>query len=384
LTLNDQLPTKFMRYLSLDFFRGLTIALMIVVNTPGSSLHVFPPLRHAAWHGCTPTDLVFPFFLFIVGVALWFSLSASNGTLTPVISGKLLRRAGLIFLVGLALNAYPFYDKVWGSLRIMGILQRIGLAFGLAGFLCVLLSKRTLMVAAGLILVGYWLALWYFGGDDPFSKETNLVRQVDLTLLGESHLYKKFGVPFDPEGLLSTIPAAVNVIFGYLTGSWIADANNREDNEITKKQALCLRLLQNGAIIGVAGLIFNEIFPINKPLWTSSYVLYTCGLAMIFLSACIWAFDIKGWRKPAQPFLVFGANPLIAFVLSGVIVKTMNIFKNTDANGDVHTPFQWIYQHIFARINDGPWGSLLFSLTYTALIWCVCWVLYKRKIFIRL
>jgi predicted acyltransferase len=376
-----------MRYLSLDFFRGLTIALMIVVNNPGSWSHVYAPLRHAAWHGCTPTDLVFPFFLFIVGVALWFNFSKVNEQFTPSVGWKIARRAALIFLVGLALNAYPFFDKNWHELRIMGVLQRIGIAFGVAGFLCVLLPRKILPWAAGALLGGYWLAMWYFGGEDPYSKETNLVRQLDLALLGENHLYKKFGVPFDPEGLFSTLPASVNVMLGYLTGSWITAANNRiaDNNTVEEKQNLCLQLLRNGVVIGIAGLVWNEFFPINKPLWTSSYVLYTCGLAMIFLSACIWMFDIKAWKKIAQPFVVFGSNPLFAFVMSGLVVKTLNIFKHTEEGSKlVITPTMQIYENIFAKINGGELGSLLYAIAYTAFIWLMCWVLYKRRIFIKL
>ena len=366
-----------MRYLSLDFFRGLTIALMIVVNTPGTYAHVYAPLRHAPWHGCTPTDLVFPFFLFIVGVALWFSFSKFNQQLSTALTKKILRRSILIFLVGTALAAYPFFGKNWAEFRIMGVLQRIGLAYGIAAFLCVALSRRALVGAVATMLLGYWAALWLGGGADPFSKETNLVRQVDLLFLGAAHVYQKYGLPFDPEGLLSTIPAAATTILGYLSGSLIAAKGD-------DKKGLILDLLTYGAILGAVGLLWDLVFPINKPIWTSSYVLYAGGLAMILLSACIWFFDLKKWQAPAKPFLVFGANPLFAFVLSGLLLKTINLYKYVDVEGKTRAGQYWLYKTFFAPLDGGEFGSLLFALAYMAFIWAVCWVPYKRKIYIKI
>jgi predicted acyltransferase len=363
-----------MRYLSLDFFRGLTIALMIVVNTPGTWSHVYAPLRHAEWHGCTPTDLVFPFFLFIVGVAIWFSFSKFNGQLDGVLARKILRRTVLIFLVGLALNAYPFFNKNYAELRIMGVLQRIALAYGLAAFLCVWLKKRDILPQAALVLLAYWAALAIGGG---YSLESNLVRQIDLALLTEHHVYKGFGLPFDPEGLFSSFPAAVTVMLGYFCGSLIA-AHGAD------KWALLRQLLLYGVVMGAVGLLWDLVFPINKPLWTSSYVLYSAGLAMIFLSFCIWALDIRGWQAPARPFLVFGANPLFAFVLSGLLVKTMNLFRYTDAEGASHGGYHWLYKNLFYPIDAGNFGSLLFALCYAGFIWLLCWMLYRRKIFIKI
>ena len=396
-----------MRYLSLDFFRGLTIALMIVVNDPGTWSHVYAPLRHAEWHGCTPTDLVFPFFLFIVGVSLWFSFSKFNQRLTPDLTRKILRRTALIFLIGLALNAYPFFGKDWSALRIMGVLQRIALAYGLGAFLCVLLPRATLAITGGLMLAVYWTLLHLGGGADPYSLGTNLVRTLDIALLGESHLYKGFGMPFDPEGLLGMFPAAVTVILGYLTGSLIAEHSYQlpvisqpvasdqllSDETATGGQIaqspntqinLVFDLLWYGTSLGAAGLLWGLAFPINKPLWTSSYVLYAGGLAMIFLAVCVWALDIRGWTRAAKPFLVFGANPLFAFVLSGLLVKTMALIKYTDAEGKSHGALHWVYQNIFYRIDPAEFGSLLYALCYTAVIWAVCWVLYQRKIFIKI
>ena len=366
-----------MRYLSLDFFRGLTIALMIVVNNPGTWEHVYAPLRHAEWHGCTPTDLVFPFFLFIVGVSLWFSFSKFNQQLNPALTRKILRRTALIFLIGLLLNAYPFVGKDWSVFRIMGVLQRIALAYGVGAFLCVLLPRIALAVTGGLILAVYWTLLQIGGDADPYALATNLPRFVDIALLTEAHLYKGFGVAFDPEGLLATLPAAVTVILGYLTGSLITQKG-------TDKSSLVFDLLAYGVALGAAGMIWGLVFPINKPLWTSSYVLYAGGLAMIFLAACIWALDIRAWQRPAQPFLIFGANPLFAFVLSGVLVKTLNLIKYTDAEGASHGVLFWVYKNVFYRIEPAEFGSLLYALSYVTLIWGLSWVLYRRRIFIKI
>lgn len=366
-----------MRYLSLDFFRGLTIALMIVVNNPGTWQSIYDPLEHADWHGCTPTDLVFPFFLFIVGVALWFSFSKFNRQLTPARTRKILRRAALIFLIGVALNAFPFYNKNWAELRILGVLPRIGIAYGLAAFLCVTLSRQMLIWAGGLILVIYWLLLYWGGGAEPYSLESNIVRQVDLWVLGAGHLWMGKGIPFDPEGLLSTLPAVVTVIMGYLAGGLIADRKNDHNR-------LVYDLLLYGILIGAIGFVWGFAFPINKSLWTSTFVLYTGGLAMIFLSCCIWALDIRGWSTGAKPFLVFGSNPLFAFVLAALMVKTAGIFKYTDPEGKSRTVLYWVYQHVFYPIHQAELGSLLYALSFTAVVWLVCLVLYKRGIFIKI
>ena len=237
------------RYLAIDFFRGLTIALMIIVNTPGDWEAVFAPLRHAEWHGCTLADWIFPFFLYIVGVSAWFSFEKYHQKLSPVLARKILRRAGLIFLIGVALNAYPFVHTNWPELRIMGVMQRIGLAYGLAAFLCLSLNKKQLVIASGLLLAGYWAALWFGGTGDPYSIETNLVRQIDIAVLGAAHLNHGISIPFESEGLLSTLPAVVTVVIGYLTGGLIA--NKKQDK---KKSGVRLIEIRTGAYRYRAGV----------------------------------------------------------------------------------------------------------------------------------
>jgi predicted acyltransferase len=366
-----------MRYLSLDFFRGLTIALMVVVNNAGNWQHVFAPLRHAEWHGCTPTDLVFPFFLFIVGVSMWFSFSKMSHLSTAEKTYSVLRRMGLIFLVGLLLNAYPFIDRDWYTFRFMGVLQRIALAYGLAGLLCIWLSRRNLAISGGVLLLGYWLLLWLGGTGDPYSLQGNLVRQLDLAILTPEHLYKGFGIPFDPEGLLSTLPAVVNVICGYFVGIFIHEKGEQKTELVTE-------LAKFGLMGVVAGFLWGNFFPINKPLWTSSYALYTIGWAMLFLSLSIWALDIRGWRAVAKPFLVFGANPLFAFVLSGILAKTLGFWKYQDMDGQTRSAAHWIYQYIFYPIEQYELGSLLYALSFGAVIWLACWLLYRRRVFIKI
>ena len=271
----DTTPER--RLLALDAFRGATIAGMILVNMPGSWGHIYAPLRHAAWHGATPTDLIFPFFLFVVGTSMWFSFRKFDHRLSPPLARKIVRRVALIFLVGLFLSAYPFVGRdLPGDLRIMGVLQRIALAYGLAAFLVLLLSPRNVVAASAAILLGYWALLLAVGGAEPYALESNVVRRVDLAIFGEAHVWHGFGIPFDPEGLLSTLPAVVTVVMGYIAGRWITESPRRED--------AILRMLLTGTLLILAGVAWNPLFPINKPLWTGSYVLYTGGIAFVALA----------------------------------------------------------------------------------------------------
>lgn len=365
------------RFLSLDFLRGLTIALMVIVNNPGTWGHVYPPLRHADWHGCTPTDLVFSFFLCIVGIAMYFSFSKFNGQLSAVLTKKILRRTALIFLIGFALTAYPFYNKDYQLIRIMGVLQRIGLAYGLGAFLCIFFKKQHLLLVSAGILLAYWALMWWGGGADPYSLEHNFANQIDLYIFTAAHVYKGFGIPFDPEGLFSTLPATCNVVGGYLIGGLIAQ-HKEKPYELVKTLALW------GAGTAALGWVWGWFFPINKPLWTSSYVLFTVGLAMMFLAVCIWVLDIKGWQRAAKPFLVFGANPLFAFVLSGLLVKTLALFKYADAEGTIQNGNFWLYNQFFFVIDQYKFGSLLYALFHGLVIWFFCWLLYRRNIFIKI
>ncbi|MCD6235128.1 MAG: hypothetical protein J7K63_08850 [Candidatus Marinimicrobia bacterium] len=381
-------PSK--RLISLDAFRGLVIAFMITVNTPGSWRQIYAPLRHASWHGCTPTDLVFPFFLFIVGVAMWFSFRKYDHAATPEAIKKVLKRTALIFIIGVLLNAYPFIRfnpeltfgqelaEYYGNLRIMGVLQRIALAYGIASLLVLKFKRKTWLWTGAGILVAYWLLMRWLGGPEPFSLADNFARKVDLFFFGESHVYKGFGIPFDPEGLFSTLPAIVTVLIGYETGRMITRAKSRPE--------LVNDLYLYGAAALFAGYVWGQFFPINKPIWTSSYVLYTGGLAMMVLALFILIIDVKGYRKWTYPLRVFGMNPLFLFILSVFWVKTLSrIVRWTSEDGTVMTGLRWIYQSICVPLlGDSPNGSLLFALMHIFIYWLILRELYKRKIYIKI
>ena len=289
------------RLVSLDIFRGLTIAFMIIVNTPGSWEYVYAPLRHAKWHGCTPTDLVFPFFLFIVGVSTFYSLKKYGNEFNTGSVLRILRRMVLIFAVGLLLAIFPKFVRDYSTLRILGVLQRIALAYGIGAVICLTVRRDYLWIITAVILLGYWGLMALFGGADPFSLESNLAAKVDQAILGANHMYKGFGIPFEPEGLLSTIPAVATVIIGYFTGEMIS----RSDGGKT-----VVRLLLLGAASTGLGLLWGIFFPINKPLWTSSYVLYTAGLAMVLLAVIYLLADVLKFQKWGTFFLVFGTNAI--------------------------------------------------------------------------
>lgn len=364
------------RYVSVDVLRGMTIAAMILVNTPGSWSHIYPPLRHAAWHGCTPTDLVFPFFLFIVGASMWFSFSKFQGQVTGAVIGKVLKRTAIIFLIGLGLNAFPFI-RDYGDLRILGVLQRIALAYGATAFLCLYLKQRALAVVSVVLLLGYWAGLYFGGGANPYGLETNLVRAVDLWVLGADHVWQGTGVPFDPEGLLSTIPSVVTTLAGYATGALVG--RGAHPAETTRK----LVLYGVGAL-GL-GWLWGFVFPINKALWTSSYVLYTAGWAWLFLALLVYMIDLKQVKAWTQPFVVFGSNPLFVYVLSILWVKIyIHWIHLSDGNGGTVTAYGWLFDRVFAPLAGNLNGSLLFAVVHVLGFWLAALVLYRKKIFIKI
>ena len=318
------------RYTALDVLRGMTIAGMILVNNPGSWGKIFPPLKHAAWHGCTPTDLVFPFFLFIVGAALSFAFAKYNDTLNRSSVKKVITRSALIFLTGLLLNAFPFYNtspaanlsfgQNWlnyiESLRIFGVLQRIALCYLIGALLALWLQKPKKIISAGVSLMTlHVLILVLFGGDSPFSKEGNISGAIDVAVVGAAHVYKGFGLPFDPEGLLGVLSGSATVLFGYLIGGII-----RKSKE--KIEAVGSLYTIGLVSLGI-GIILSIVIPINKPLWTPSYVFYAGGWSVIMLAFFIYLIDIKGKEKLFFPFKALGLNPLFAFVMAGVFAKTV-------------------------------------------------------------
>lgn len=359
------------RYLPIDVFRGLTIFLMILVNTPGSWNYVYEPLKHAEWHGCTPTDLVFPFFLIAIGLSIAFSFKKFRSN-KPKQLKKILKRSFIIFLIGVLLNWFPFYYKSFDQLRFLGVLQRIALAYLIAGIMITYCSRNLISILSVLILLGYWLLLFLLGGNDPYSLEQNGIGALDIFLFGSDHVYSGFGIDFDPEGILGSFPAAVSIAIAYKIGLYIQEAKNR------------ILLPRDLVLIGlgflILGMIWNQWLPINKPLWTGSYVVYTAGWAIIVLATLIWFIESRKWKFWVKPFQVFGLNPLFSYVLSIAVVKLMlYTFRINDMN-----LYAWSYEEYFQPLFGNYPGSFLFALTFTFIIWVFSLILYKKAIVIKI
>ena len=396
----NQLKTQ--RYVALDVLRGMTVAGMIMVNNPGTWGHIFSPLRHAPWSGCTPTDLVFPFFLFCVGVALAFSFAKYGDTLNAASSKKLVKRGILIFIVGLALNMFPFYPTSVNSemtfwqnyvswldhLRIFGVLQRIALCYILGGFLALLLKKpKKILIGIIFLTVLHWIILMIFGSEPGWSTLTgNIAGKIDIALLGENHVYKGYGIPFDPEGLLGVISGSATVLLGYYIGQMIRHTEQKIDAvaKLYTTALICLGL----------GLVWSIWLPINKPMWTGSYVLYAGGWAIMMLAFFIYFIDVKGKEKPFTPFKAMGMNPLFAFVMAGIFAKTFGRiikWKYMDATEDgtlvekTMSASRWFYENCCVSIfGDNEYASLMYALIYVAIFVAMAMFLYRKKIIIKL
>lgn len=360
------------RLLSLDVFRGMTICFMIIVNNPGSWGKIYTPLKHADWHGCTPTDLVFPFFVLIVGFSMVFSFAKLGGKPKGRVAVKILKRAFLIFLVGLLLNWFPFFHKHISDLRIMGVLQKIALSYGGAAFIILYARKEWLPFLTGILLLGYWALLFYGGGELPYGPKENLVRAVDLAILGPSHMYSGFGLPFDPEGIVGCIPSIGTVIIGYIAGSRILKLESK-DNLIFEYTIAGIALVSIGYLWGLQ-------FPINKPLWTSSYVLYTAGLGILLIAILIYIIDVLKWDKWTMPFRVFGLNPLFSFVLSGVVVKIFIYILKINGRSINNIAYQDFFQPLFGDYL----GSFLYAISFMIFIWIFAYFLYRKRIIVKL
>ena len=366
------------RLRSLDVFRGLTIAAMILVNNPGSWSYVYAPLNHAEWHGATPTDWIFPFFLFIVGVSIAFAIGQrkESGADRKDLVRKILWRSLIIFAIGLFLSAYPHFD--WSTLRIPGVLQRIALVYGITAILFLWLDLRQMFWLGAGCLLAYWGMLTLVpvpGGFPPnFEPATNLGAWIDASLLG-GHLWSQSKV-WDPEGLLSTLPALATSISGILAGAWL-----QSDRDHFEKTA---GLMVTGTILLAGGLVWNAVFPINKQLWTSSYVLYTSGLAMLVFGVLYWWIDIHGHHRGTLPFVVYGTNALIVFAVSGLLARTLNAIHVTDSAGNVASIKAWLWTSVFERAFDSPYNaSLAHAIVYVLLLLGFAWLLYSRRIFIK-
>lgn len=365
------------RLLSLDAFRGGTIAFMILVNNPGTWANIYYPLRHAEWHGCTPTDLVFPFFLFIVGVSMYLSFGKFKQELNQETILKIGKRTALIFLIGVLLNWFPFYPTHLSDLRIMGVLQRIALAYGFGALICLRVPIGKLFYVGVSILLGYWALMYFSVAENPYELETNFARKVDLMVFGENHIWDGFPLPFEPEGLISTIPAIVTVIAGYIVGWRIKTLEN--------KNILVKEMLFYGFLVLFVGWFWDKFFPINKALWTSSYVFYTAGMATIGLGMMIEIIDIQGKKRLVQPLVIFGTNPLFAYVLSGVLANTLyDLIQWEDASGAIIHANDWLYTDIFQPVFGDFNGSLMFAITFVIVCWSVTALLYRKGVFIKI
>jgi predicted acyltransferase len=368
------------RYLALDVLRGLTIALMIVVNTPGDWSNVFSPLLHADWHGFTITDLVFPTFLFVVGNAMSFSMKKMEKMSQTLFLKKVFKRTALIFLIGWGLNAFPFFDTNesggismidWSAVRLLGVLQRIALCYLIASLVLYYLGKRGAIVFSIITLMGYWAVLYFFGDpSDPYSLEGNAALKLDLWLIGTKNLYTGEGIPFDPEGLLSTLPSVVNVIAGFLAGKFIQQIGNN-------KRAVKALLLAGLIAIGFS-LIWDLAFPINKKIWTSSYVLVTVGLDLIVLGFLVLIIEVQKINKWTYPLEVFGRNPLILYIMAWLVIDIMYAIPvgENSLKGA-------IYSGLFTSWIGPKTASFLFAIAYMSLIWCIGYLMDKRKIYIK-
>ncbi|MCU0448897.1 MAG: heparan-alpha-glucosaminide N-acetyltransferase domain-containing protein [Bernardetiaceae bacterium] len=376
------------RLQSLDVFRGITIAGMILVNNPGDWGHIYPPLAHAAWHGWTPTDLVFPFFLFIVGVAIVFALPAPGQPRPSGLGGKVARRAATIFGLGLLMAAYPFFNFEASpvelssqvvKIRLMGVLQRIALCYAAASLLYLYAPPRTWYWLGSGLLLGYWaLMAWApVPGHGPglwHDEVNNFAAYVDRLLIGENHLWAGAKRLRDPEGLLSTLPAMVTTLLGIRAGRWLKNADPAPEQRT-------LRLLVDGCLLAALGYVWDWGFPINKPLWTSSYVVFTAGLANCGLALCYYLVDQRGYRTWAFPFRVYGVNALIVFVLSGMLAETFGLFKVGEPPHRVAINYR-LYEFYLQFLSENN-ASLAYALTWVGGWFLVLWWMFRRNIIIK-
>lgn len=365
------------RSLAIDVMRGLTLALMIVVNMSVSDTAVYTQLAHASWFGLTATDLVFPSFLFVVGASLSIAFKKYQQLGDAVVLRKILKRAALIFLCGYLLYWFPFFRfdsgghlslSPIGETRIFGVLQRIALAYGAAALILHFAGRRAAFVFCIVALLAYWALLQAFG---DYTLAGNTVLRLDRLLLGDAHLYHGEGAAFDPEGLLSTLPAIVNVLAGYFAGSLLRERGRNYES-------LARLLLAGGLCVGVA-VLWNGVFPIGKKLWTSSYVLCTVGIDLYVLSLLVYLIDLRGSRGWTHFFEVLGKNTLFIYLLSEIGNAIMGLVNVGDQN-----LFTWLYENAFRSWAGIKNGALLYAVAYLLCCWCVAYAMDRKRIYIKL
>ena len=368
------------RIAALDAFRGITIAGMLLVNNPGTWDAIYPPLEHAPWHGWTPTDLIFPFFVFVVGITTHLSLAArrARGDADRSVTLQILRRGGLIVLFGLLLQAFPYFplERIT-QLRFPGVLQRIGVCYIAAALLSRHRGNRAVSALVALLLLGYW-ALQALIAPPGVAAPTLDVPQdtlsawIDRTVFG-IHLWKQ-SQTWDPEGLLSTLPAIGTCLLGVLAGRWLSGQRPLPDR--------LNGLFAAGAIAATAGLMWNWVFPINKNLWTSSYVLFTAGLASLTLATCAWLIDVRGRARWAAPFVTYGKNPMIAFIGSGLMARLLGM-AHLRMGGESVSLQQWLYRGAFASWLAPRDASLGYAVCFVAFWYFLLRILERRGLMFR-
>jgi predicted acyltransferase len=361
------------RIISVDFLRGLTVAFMIFVNSPGSWDYVLPWFAHSKWNGCTPTDLVFPFFLFLVGLSVCLSMSPIRAEpVTTSLIFKLLKRAGILFLIGLLLNGFPYYHL--DTLRIPGVLQRIAIVFLVCAFVFLYTSTRFQVGLVLILLVGYWGIMTCIPvpgfGASTLEQGTNIAAWIDCQVL-DNHVWAQTK-PWDPEGVLSTLPSMASGLIGLITGTFMRTEQDEKGKTI--------RLFVAANLLLLLGVAWNVFFPLNKSLWTSSYVLYTSGIALHGLALSYWTIDVLKYRSWTKPFIVFGSNAITAYILSEVGEACLYLIP---VSGRMSAK-AWLYEHLYASWLNPYLASHLMSLTFVLLIYAPVYWLYKKRIFLKI
>lgn len=363
------------RLISLDVFRGITVAAMILVNNPGDWGHIYAPLKHATWNGCTSTDFIFPFFLFIVGVSIVMAYNTKKAIIAyPILIKKIVKRGSILIGLGLFLNLFPYFD--FGHVRISGVLQRIGIVFMVCAILFLKTNKLTQFFLFGMILIAYYSLMVYVPvpnfGPANLNPETNLAAWVDRLIITQNHTWKQT-ITWDPEGVLSTLPAVATGLFGMLIG-FILIKTPKYSGKVA------LKILYFGVVAFIAGLFFSYLFPINKSLWTSSFVLVTGGLACIVFSFLYYFIDVKNNKYGINFFLIYSKNAITVFFGSAVVAKLFNI-KFISMGADIVGIKTWLYQMMFVSTVNNPYlASLLGAISFVLIWFFILWVLSKNSI----
>ncbi len=387
------------RILALDIMRGITIAGMIMVNNPGSWSHLYAPLAHAEWNGFTPTDLVFPFFMFIMGISTYISLQKYNFEFSTSALRKIVKRTVVIFLIGLAIGWFgrfcrywvnpteglSFLENLWNAtwtfdqLRILGVMQRLALCYCAASIIALTVKHSRIPYIIITLLVGYFILI--MAGNGFAYNETNILSIVDRAILTPDHMYKDNGI--DPEGLLSTIPAIAHVLLGFCMGRMMLANKNKTMDRESLLQSHIVTLFIVGTILTFSGLLLSYGCPINKKIWSPTFVLTTCGMASSTLALLIWIIDVKGKRKWSMFFESFGINPLFMYVLGGVMSILFDCIHFPWGEGSISI-HGFFYDVCFVPLFGNLNGSLAYALLFIAINWIIGYQLYKRKIYIKI